>query len=394
MSTPPRACCKCTRRIKIRNSTSQAVNNTAQPLVKAANDTVKTVNKILKRSLFRSKKRVIRYGLIFANIVLVLGVAGFVIYTRNNQATGTSPLLSNSAKEEVSDPLDTISSADIAVHIAQLARLDETVAVVNNADSKDDTLFIVPSDSQIVSKPQIVSTELKSKEDITKHVVAEGETLASIAEKYGVTSDSIKWSNPSAGANLVAGVEIIVPPVDGVVYTIKAGDTPDTLATRFRSDKDKIVAFNDAEISGLVEGDEIVIPGGSVAPPRYSYSSYASAINFRAVYGAGNGYDYGWCTWHAANRRAQTGRPIPTNLGNAITWYSRAAGSGMAVGSAPQEGAVLWHGNLGGLGHVAYVEKINDDGSMLVSDMNYPIWGAVTYRTVAPSEFGSYKFIY
>jgi surface antigen len=379
--------------IKIRNSNLQVVNEVAQPLVKTANDAVKSVNKRIKRSLFRSKKRVIRYGLVAVNIALVLSVAGFVTYSRNNQSATATPLLSNNSKKELSDPLDTLSSADIAVHIAQLARLDETVAVVNNADSKDSSLFIVPSDSQIVAKPQIVSTELKSKEDIVKHTVVEGETLAQIAEKYGVTSDSIKWSNPSAGINLIAGVELTIPPVDGVVYTVKSGDTPDSLATRFRSEAAKIVAFNDAEISGLVEGDEIVIPGGSVTPPRNAFSTFGSAVNFRAVYGAGNGYDYGWCTWHAANRRAQSGRPIPTNLGNAITWYSRAAGSGMGVGSEPQAGAVLWHGNLGGLGHVAYVEKINEDGSLLVSDMNYPIWGTVTYRTVPPSEFGNYKFI-
>jgi surface antigen/uncharacterized protein (DUF433 family) len=371
------------------------VQDTAQPLVKTANSTVKTVNKKLKRSLFRSKKRLVRYGLVGVNIALVLAVAGFVIFTRNNQTSSTSsPVLSSGSKEEISDPLDTLSSADIAVNIAQLTRLDETVAVVNNADSQDDTLFIVPSDAQIVAKPQIVNTELKSKEDIVAHTVVEGETIDQIAEKYGVTADSIRWSNTSAGASLVAGVELKIPPVDGVVYKVASGDTPDTLAEKFRSDKDKIVAFNDAEIEGLVEGEEIVIPDGSIAPVRRSYSSYASAIGFRAVYGAANGYDYGWCTWHAANRRAQSGRPLPSNLGNAITWASRAAGSGMGVGSEPAAGAVIWHGNLGGLGHVAYVEKINEDGSLLVSDMNYPIWGAVTYRTVSPGEFGSYKFIY
>ena len=195
-------------------------------------------------------------------------------------------------------------------------------------------------------------------------------------------------------ASLVAGLDLKIPPVDGVIYTVRAGDTPDALATRFRSDKDKIVAFNDAEISGLVEGDEIVIPEGSIAPPRSTYSSSSFAVNFRAVFGAANGYDYGWCTWHAANRRAETGRPLPSNLGNAISWYSRSAGSGIAVGSEPQVGAVVWHNNIGGLGHVAYVESKNEDGSILVSDMNYPSWGRVTYRTVTPGEFGSYRFIY
>lgn len=373
----------------------QAINESAQPLVKTANHTVQTVNRKFKRSLFRSKKRVIRYGLVGVNVALLFGIAAFVIFVRSGEGGSPTPLASSaSISEEISDPLDTLSSADIAVHIAHLVRMDETVAVVNHADSQDDTLNIVPSDAQIVAKPQIVSTELKSKEDIRVHTVADGETIDNIAEKFGVTGDSIRWSNDITSTRLVAGVELKIPPVDGIVYTVRAGETAESIATRFRSDATKIVAFNDAEISGLVEGEQIVVPEGSIAPPRYSYASYASAVNFRAVYGAANGYDYGWCTWHAANRRAETGHPLPTNLGNAISWYSRAAGSGMGVGEAPQAGAVAWHNNIGGLGHVAYVESVNEDGSVLISDMNYPIWGRVTYRTVTPSEFGSYKFIY
>ena len=381
--------------LNIRNSI-QAINETAQPLVKTANNTAQTVNRKFKRSLFRSKKRVIRYGLVGANIALLFGVAAFVIFVRSGQGNSPTTLTSSAASvsEEISDPLDTLSSADIAVHIAHLVRMDETVAVVNHADSQDDTLNIVPSDSQIVAKPQIVTTELKSKDDIVVHKVVEGESLSDIAEDYGVTSDSIRWSNDITSSSLVAGVDLKIPPIDGIVYTVRAGETPDTIATRFRSDAAKIVAFNDAEIVGLVEGEQIVIPEGSVAPPRSAYSSYSSAVNFRAVYGAANGYDYGWCTWHAANRRAETGNPLPTNLGNAISWYSRAAGSGMGVGGGPQAGAVAWHNNIGGLGHVAYVEAVNEDGSLLISDMNYPSWGRVTYRTVPASEYGNYKFIY
>ena len=60
----------------------------------------------------------------------------------------------------------------------------------------------------------------------------------------------------------------------------------------------------------------------------------------------------------------------------------------MAVGNTPTSWCCFWHANIaGGLGHVAYVEAVNGDGSMLVSDMNYPTWGRVTYRTVPPSEF-------
>lgn len=109
---------------------------------------------------------------------------------------------------------------------------------------------------------------------------------------------------------------------------------------------------------------------------------------------AGNGYDYGWCTWGAANKRAAAGRPIPSNWGNAIGWRYNAAASGYATGSAPQAGAIAYYNQLGGWGHVGYVEAVYPDGSAKFTDMNYPIWGRYTERIVPASEMGGYTFIY
>jgi surface antigen len=150
----------------------------------------------------------------------------------------------------------------------------------------------------------------------------------------------------------------------------------------------------------LKPGTQIVIPNGVIAPspntPSASFlagsGSYIVNSAFRPSHG-GNGYDYGWCTWHAANRRAAAGRPIPSNWGNAIGWKYNAAASGYGIGSAPQPGAVVYHNNMGGWGHVAYVERVTADGAWF-SDMNYPIWGGVTERFVPASEYGSYSFIY
>lgn len=100
-------------------------------------------------------------------------------------------------------------------------------------------------------------------------------------------------------------------------------------------------------------------------------------------YGGGNGYDYGYCTWYVKNRR---GASIPNNLGNANTWYSRAASMGMAVGTEPRAGAVGTT-TRGGLGHVVYVESINGDGTINISEMNYKGWGIKSSRTTSASEF-------
>jgi surface antigen len=350
-----------------------------------------TVQRLLKKRLGRSRKRLIRYGILSANVALLVAVVGFITYDPTPTTTASSGIIRMSEQEAVrANPLDQLSSADIAVNVALMADLEEAVAVVNQADSVSARMAIAPSDESIAAKPQIVTTELKSKNDIVKHTVQEGETVTSVAQKYGVTSDSVRWSNGIIGDALQVNQDIHIPPVNGIVYTVRSGDTIDSLAERFSANRAQLIADNDAEVAGLVVGERILIRGGRQPAPTPTYSSYSF---YNATYG-GNGYIYGWCTWHAANRRIQEGRPIPTNLGNAITWYSLAQRAGLPVGNTPRAGAVLWHANIGGLGHVAYVEKINPDGSALVSDMNYPIWGTVTYRTVQPSEFGNYRFIY
>lgn len=98
----------------------------------------------------------------------------------------------------------------------------------------------------------------------------------------------------------------------------------------------------------------------------------------------GNSYSPGYCTWYVKNKRGN----IPNGLGNAATWYSRAAAQGIPVGSTPRVGAVAWQG--GGLGHVALVTAVNGD-KVTISEMNYKGRYIVSSRTVLSSTF---KYIY
>lgn len=98
---------------------------------------------------------------------------------------------------------------------------------------------------------------------------------------------------------------------------------------------------------------------------------------------AGNTYYYGYCTWYAKQRRPD----LPNRLGNGGQWVANAAAQGYATGSAPRAGAVAET-----TGHVAYVESVNGDGTIVISEMNGPAgWGVVGTRTVPASQ---YRYIY
>ncbi len=343
-------------------------------------------------------RRIVRYGLVSLNVAMLVAIAWFTLgSTYQGRPLGRQGVVAP-VDNTATEPLDQLSSADIALQAAVAAGLDPEFGitpVANQSHTVRSELALAPADTAVVAKPLIVPTNFKSRKDIKEYIVQPGDTVASVAAKFGVTSDSIMWSNGLRANSLAEGVGLLIPPDNGIVYVVQPGDTADSLAGKFRANKDLLVAFNDIELTGLKEGERILIPNGVQPAPvvRQSSSSTISGL----VWGAGNGYIRGYCTWHAANRRAAVGNPLPTNLGNANSWYRNAIANGMDAGYEPRQYAVLWHVDTsiaGGLGHVAFVERVNPDGSILVSDMNYPYYGRVTTRTIQPSEFGSYRFIY
>jgi surface antigen/LysM repeat protein len=372
-------------------------NLTESSLVKSANSVSVDLQRKVKRSFFRSKKRVVRYGLLASNLILVSVIAGFIIASRNNTPTSSSaPILSLSQEEEMTDPLDEISGADIAVNVAELVRMEQATAVRNNADTVNLQLDVVPNDSQVVAKPQIVQTALKSIKDMQEYTTVDGDTVDGVAAKFSITADSVRWSNGLTGNTVAAGTALKIPPVNGVVYEVRDGDTAEKIAQKYSADAGVIIAFNDAEIRGFVPGEKIVVPDGKVQAPvvvrAASYSGFRWGGN-TPVYGY-NGYDYGYCTWYAANRRAELGKPVPANLGNASTWKVLSQRAGIPVGNTPQAGAVIWTPPRDYYGHVGIVESVNEDGSVVISEMNTVGWGVRSSKTLSAEQAANYSYIY
>ena len=338
-----------------------------------------------------SKKRLVKRGLIAGNVALLVIVAVFVLVNRSaSQTVRTSAVASaTTSAAAVAHPLDQLSSAEIAAHAASLLRLPELNSVRNQADSERALLQVVPSNTTVLAKPQIAATAEKSKHDIISYMAVAGDTITSIATKFGVTADSVRWSNSVGSESVAAGAKLAIPPVNGIVYTVKAGDTPASLATRYQADENQIIVYNDAELSGLTPGEQIIIPNGQVPLTATARPALSGVSNsFTATFG-GNGYDRGYCTYYVASRIA-----VPSNWGNANTWAYYAALSGWTVTTVPRPGAI-GQTSAGFQGHVAYVEDVSADGSQVkYSDMNGPAgWGRVGYSDWVPaSHFQHYIY--
>ena len=348
--------------------------------------------KLHRRAL---RRRVVRLALLTGNLLVLVILLAFVLQNPRPTASSNSVLSNSSQDRAVINPLDQLSSADIALTVARLNNLPEATAINNQADSQATELTMAPTTDNVVSKPQVVTTALKSRNDIRSYKTVAGDTISSLAAKFGVTSDSIRWSNAVVGDTVTVGVNLMIPPVTGIVYTVKTGDTVDSLASKYKVSQDQIVAYNDTEITGIKVGEQILIPNGSLPAPVLVRASAASSSSSGFAWGGGapvygsNGYDYGYCTWYVASRIA-----VPSNWGNANTWDNNALQSGWIVSSTPRAGAI-GQSDAGYEGHVAIVEAVSDDGTQIkYSDMNgLAGFGRVgSSGWVSPSKFPHYIY--
>ncbi len=353
------------------------------------------IRKNFRNSLIRNSA-IVFFGLVF------LAVIGLIVRQSSQETSNNQSVVEINNNANDINPLSNVSKSQIAYQVASMTGIYESVPVENQAESQAVSQN-VPVDDQLIAEPVILATSIKTREDVVKYVVQTGDTLSSLAIKYGVTSASIAGSNGITDGKLVVGTTIYIPPVNGIVYTVKAGDTPQSLATTYKATASDIISFNDAELTGLQVGERIVIPNGTVAVPvatyysttADSYTDYGYNYGVSAIYG-GNGYDYGECTWFVANKRAEAGDPIPSNLGDAYSWYYLAQEEGIPTGLNPQVGAVMWFPSsyVSPLGHVAYVESVNADGSVTVSEMNWVGWDVVDYRTIPADQLAQNRYIY
>lgn len=109
-------------------------------------------------------------------------------------------------------------------------------------------------------------------------------------------------------------------------------------------------------------------------------------------------YPQGQCTWYVYNRMEQYDASLDGNLGDAHNWNNRAESEGYSVTHSPKNhtAVVFEAGQLGAdtqYGHVAFVEKVNDDGSIVISESNVKGLGVISYRTIDAADAADLDYI-
>jgi len=120
----------------------------------------------------------------------------------------------------------------------------------------------------------------KSRDKIVEYVVQEGDTVSTIAAKFGISEDTIRWQNSLKSKNAIkVGQTLEILPVTGVSHKVQKGDTVYSIAKKYDTSAQSLVdfpynSFTNDETFELAIGQTVIVPDG-VKPEEVLWSPVA-----------------------------------------------------------------------------------------------------------------------
>lgn len=107
----------------------------------------------------------------------------------------------------------------------------------------------------------------KVRDSIIDYQVQSGDTVSSVAQKFGVSADTVRWQNNLTGDKIKVGSTLEILPVTGVAHKVAKGDTVYSIAKKYDAEAQAIVdfpfnSFSNDETFELAIGQIVIVPDG------------------------------------------------------------------------------------------------------------------------------------
>jgi LysM repeat protein len=121
----------------------------------------------------------------------------------------------------------------------------------------------------------------QNRRETVAYEVQDGDTISTIAEKFGIGVSTILWENDLNAYSVIRpGDKLDILPVSGVTHKVTSGESLQSLANKYGVSEKDIVSANDLTAGqGLVIGQKLIVPGGRkeqfVSQQAKTYSGFA-----------------------------------------------------------------------------------------------------------------------
>ncbi|MFC1629951.1 peptidoglycan DD-metalloendopeptidase family protein [Patescibacteria group bacterium] len=229
----------------------------------------------------------------------------------------------------------------------------------NIADSDLPSLNIIQNNSLVgMSPPILVSPQVlgnlgtfyNKSNEIVEYAVESGDSLSSIAEKFGISLNTLLWANDLSQRSLIpVGQKLVILPVSGTLHHVKNGETIGEIAQAHKGDTSEIVSFNDLAGENIFIGDILVIPGGTKpVKPVYAAAPRVPLANSYFILPTQGVMTQGLHWYNAVDIANNCGTPVVAAAEGTVlsAKYGYNGGAGNYVKILHPNGIVTMYGHL------------------------------------------------
>lgn len=268
--------------------------------------------------------------------------------------------------------------------------LASTFPVFSKATSQKISLAQAQQSVAIDENVFQTSVSQKPRDKVVTYTVQKGDTISTIAKKFAISEDTIRWANDLSNDNLGIGDSLKILSVTGMLHKVASGDTVYSIAKKYDTNPQEIVdfPFNDfanPETFSLVVGQLLIVPDGikpeSGAVPIYKQVYIAqgpTAISSAGLAWPIRGGISQFPSWYhmAVDITAPVGTPIVSAQSGTV--------SSVSVGSWDYGyGTNIWIQDGNGVGtHYNHMSGVNVSAGQTVEAGKTVIgWVGLTGRT-------------
>jgi len=148
-----------------------------------------------------------------------------------------------------------VKSGDSLYRIAQ--QYNTTVDTIKNFNNLTNNIL------QIGQELLIPISEIEEETPTITYIVKSGDSLWSIAQRYNTTVNEIKTLNNLTSNNLSIGQQLLIPSNSSnnrITYTVQSGDSLYSIANRYGTTVNAIKQLNNLSSNNLSIGQQLLIP--------------------------------------------------------------------------------------------------------------------------------------
>lgn len=201
-------------------------------------ETGRTISLVENYFSLNSKKILLSFLIFITSSILIAGSAFFINFKNNYTGSINLPI-------------------EHSLDIEALNKLMSDFAMEGKVDY-DESGNLLDAIKTNVSYTKPVSYQT--------YKVQKGDTISGITKKFGLSNISTLISVNDIGnvRQLASGQKLKIPSIDGIIYTIKKGDSLDSIVKNYNVKLETLIDVNELESEVLVSGEQLFIPGAAM----------------------------------------------------------------------------------------------------------------------------------